>query len=97
MDHTLRLRTIYDRILKLVDRYLPDEVAVEVPFLGQNVQSLRKLVRVEATVMLAAMHRELPVAQYARARGGRPRSRLRSWSARSSSWRTPARSTPRTR
>lgn len=65
MDHTLRLRTIYDRILELVDRHLPDEVAVEVPFLGQNVQSLRKLVRVEATVMLAAMHRELPVAQYA--------------------------------
>ncbi len=64
-DHTLRLRTIYDRILELADRHLPDEVAVEVPFLGQNVQSLRKLVRVEATVMLAAMHREIPVAQYA--------------------------------
>lgn len=65
LDHTLRLRQIYDRVLELADRHLPDAVAVEVPFLGENVQSLRKLVRVEATVMLAAMHREIPVAQYA--------------------------------
>ena len=64
-DHTLRLRTIYDRIVSLIDQHHPDECAVEVPFLGQNVQSMRKLVRVEATVMLAAMHREVPVAQYA--------------------------------
>lgn len=65
MDHTIRLRTIYDRVLALLDAHHPDACAVEVPFLGQNVQSLRKLVRVEATVMLAAMHREVPVAQYA--------------------------------
>ena len=65
MDHTLRLQTIYARIIELVDEHHPDEAAVEVPFLGQNVQSLRKLVRVEATVMLAAMHRQIPVAQYA--------------------------------
>ncbi|PAP78431.1 crossover junction endodeoxyribonuclease RuvC [Rubrivirga marina] len=65
MDHTLRLQRIYDRILELADEHMPDEAAVEVPFLGQNVQSMRKLVRVEATVMLAAMHREIPVAQYA--------------------------------
>lgn len=65
MDHALRLERIYDRVIDLVDRYHPDEAAVEVPFLGQNVQSMRKLVRVEATVMLAAMHRQIPVAQYA--------------------------------
>ena len=65
MDHALRLQKIYDRIIGLVDRHHPDEAAVEVPFLGQNVQSMRKLVRVEATVMLAAMHRQIPVAQYA--------------------------------
>lgn len=65
MDHTLRLQTIYQRIIELVDQYHPDEAAVEVPFLGQNVQSMRKLVRVEATVMLAAMHRQIPIGQYA--------------------------------
>jgi crossover junction endodeoxyribonuclease RuvC len=65
LDHTLRLQRIYDRVLALADAHRPDEVAVEVPFLGQNVQALRKLVRVEAAVMLAAMHREVAVAQYA--------------------------------
>lgn len=65
LDHTLRLQRIYERVVELIDAHKPDEAAVEVPFLGQNVQSLRKLVRVEATVMLAAMHREVPVAQYA--------------------------------
>lgn len=65
LDHTLRLQRIYNRVLELVDEHHPDEAAVEVPFLGQNVQSMRKLVRVEATVMLAAMHRQIPVAQYA--------------------------------
>ena len=65
LDHTLRLQRIYDRVVALVDEHHPDEVAVEVPFLGHNVQSMRKLVRVEATVMLAAMHRQVPVAQYA--------------------------------
>ncbi len=65
LDHALRLQRIYDRVIALVDEHHPDEAAVEVPFLGQNVQSMRKLVRVEATVMLAAMHREIPIAQYA--------------------------------
>ena len=65
MDHALRLQRIYDRVIALVDEHHPDEAAVEVPFLGHNVQSMRKLVRVEAAVMLAAMHRQIPVAQYA--------------------------------
>ena len=65
LDHALRLQRIYDRVVALVDEHHPDEAAVEVPFLGHNVQSMRKLVRVEATVMLAAMHRQIPVAQYA--------------------------------
>lgn len=65
LDHALRLQRIYGRVIELADEHHPDAVAIEVPFLGQNVQSLRKLVRVEATVMLAAMHREIPVAQYA--------------------------------
>ncbi|WP_412068380.1 crossover junction endodeoxyribonuclease RuvC [Rubrivirga sp. IMCC43871] len=65
LDHALRLQRIYARIIELIDEFHPDEAAVEVPFLGQNVDTLRKLVRVEATVMLAAMHREIPVVQYA--------------------------------
>ncbi|MEM1115544.1 MAG: crossover junction endodeoxyribonuclease RuvC [Bacteroidota bacterium] len=65
MDHTLRLQKIRDRVLDLIDAHHPDEAAVEVPFLGQNVQAMRKLVRVETVVLIAAMDRQVPLAQYA--------------------------------
>lgn len=64
-DPMLRLRAVHDRVTELIDRHLPDEVALEIPFLGVNVQSLRALVRVEAAVMLVAMGRRIPVGQYA--------------------------------
>ena len=64
-DHTLRLRTLYDAVMEVIERYKPDECAVEMPFYGKNAQSMLKLGRAQAAVMLAAMHREIPVAQYA--------------------------------
>ena len=64
-DHTLRLRTLYDAVVETIDRLHPDECAVEMPFYGKNAQSMLKLGRAQAAVMLAAMHREVPVAQYA--------------------------------
>jgi crossover junction endodeoxyribonuclease RuvC len=65
MDHTLRLQTIYQHVADLIDRHLPDECAVEMPFYGKNAQSMLKLGRAQAAVMLAAVHRQVPVAQYA--------------------------------
>ena len=63
-DHALRLQTVYDRVLSLADEYLPDACAVEVPFLGKNPQAMLKLVRAQGAVMLAAMHREIPIVEY---------------------------------
>ena len=34
-SHYLRLKRIYDRILSLVEQYLPDEMAIEAPFFGK--------------------------------------------------------------
>ncbi|MEL6615328.1 MAG: crossover junction endodeoxyribonuclease RuvC, partial [Bacteroidota bacterium] len=65
LDHTLRIQQIYEGVLAAIDAYHPDEVAVELPFMGKNAQSMLKLGRAQAAVMLAAMHREVPVAQYA--------------------------------
>ena len=65
LDHTLRLQKIYEGVLEAIDAYKPDELAVELPFMGKNAQSMLKLGRAQAAVMLAAMHREVPVAQYA--------------------------------
>lgn len=65
LDHALRLQKIYEGVLAAIDAHTPDELAVELPFMGKNAQSMLKLGRAQAAVMLAAMHREVPVAQYA--------------------------------
>lgn len=65
LDHALRLDRIYARVLELADEHKPDAIAIEVPFMGKNAQAARKLFRVEGVVMAAAMHREIPIAQYA--------------------------------
>ena len=46
-DHYLRLRKIFERVLVLIDQYHPDELAIEAPFFGKNVQSMLKLGRAQ--------------------------------------------------
>ena len=53
-DHYMRLRRIYDRVLSLVEEFLPDEMAIEAPFYGKNVQSMLKLGRAQGVAMAAA-------------------------------------------
>ena len=62
--HYLRLRRIYDRVLSLVEQYLPDEMAIEAPFFGKNVQSMLKLGRAQGVAMAAALAREVPITEY---------------------------------
>jgi crossover junction endodeoxyribonuclease RuvC len=63
--HELRLAKIFDRVLSLVDEYNPDEVALEAPFFGKNVQSMLKLGRAQGVAMAAALFREVPIIEYA--------------------------------
>lgn len=63
-EHTLKLKRIFERCLALVEEYLPDEMAVEAPFFGKNVQSMLKLGRAQGVIMAAAMHRDIPVTEY---------------------------------
>ena len=64
-DHYMRLARIYERVTGLVDQYLPDELAIEAPFYGKNVQSMLKLGRAQGVAMAAALAREIPIAEYA--------------------------------
>lgn len=64
-SHYLRLRKIYERVLSLVEQYLPDELAIEAPFYGKNVQSMLKLGRAQGVAMAAALSRDVPIAEYA--------------------------------
>lgn len=63
-SHALRLKQVYDRLLQVIDRCLPDECAIEMPVYGQNPQSMLKLGRAQAAAMLAVLNRQIPVAQY---------------------------------
>lgn len=63
--HELKLKKIFDRVLALVDEFHPDEVALEAPFFGKNVQSMLKLGRAQGVAMAAALFREVPITEYA--------------------------------
>lgn len=62
--HYMRLKRIYDRVLMLVEQYLPDEMAIEAPFFGKNVQSMLKLGRAQGVAMAAALARDVPITEY---------------------------------
>jgi crossover junction endodeoxyribonuclease RuvC len=62
--HELKLKKIFERILNLIDEYHPDEVALEAPFFGKNVQSMLKLGRAQGVAMAAALFREIPITEY---------------------------------
>ena len=63
-NHYMRLRRIYERVLSLVEQYLPDEMAIEAPFFGKNVQSMLKLGRAQGVAMAAALARQVPITEY---------------------------------
>ncbi len=64
-NHEIKLKKIFSRILSLIDDYHPDEIALEAPFYGKNVQSMLKLGRAQGVAMAAALSREIPIAEYA--------------------------------
>ncbi len=64
-DHYVRLKKIFDRVLSLIDQYHPDELAIEAPFFGKNVQSMLKLGRAQGTAISAALSRGIPIFEYA--------------------------------
>lgn len=63
--HELRLKKIFERVIGLIDEFGPDEVALEAPFFGKNVQSMLKLGRAQGVAMAAALSREIPIVEYA--------------------------------
>lgn len=64
-DHYMRLRRIFERVTSLIDQYMPDELAIEAPFFGKNVQSMLKLGRAQGVAMAAALSRDIPITEYA--------------------------------
>ena len=63
-DHYLKLKLIFERTTELIDTYKPDELAIEAPFFGKNVQSMLKLGRAQGVAMAAGLARQVPITEY---------------------------------
>jgi len=63
-DHYLKLKLIFERTVELIDTHHPDEIAIEAPFYGKNVQSMLKLGRAQGVAMAAGLSREIPITEY---------------------------------
>ena len=64
-DAYLKLGHIFERVTGIIDSFLPDEMAIEAPFFGKNVQSMLKLGRAQGTAIAAAIHHSVPIHEYA--------------------------------
>lgn len=64
-DHYMKLKYIHERVLSIIESYHPDELAIEAPFFGKNVQSMLKLGRAQGVAMAAALIRDVPITEYA--------------------------------
>ncbi len=59
-----RLSSLYQKLGEIVNRYRPDEVAIEEPFVAGNARSALAIGRAQAVAILAAANRKLPVFRY---------------------------------
>ncbi len=64
-SHYLRLKKIFEKTIQIIETYQPDEIAIEAPFFGKNVQSMLKLGRAQGVAMAAGLSREVPITEYA--------------------------------
>ena len=64
-DPYLRLGKIFERVTSIIDQFLPDEMAIEAPFFGKNVQSMLKLGRAQGVAIAAAIRHSVPIHEYA--------------------------------
>jgi len=64
-NHYMKLKKIFEKTIQIIDNYKPDEIAIEAPFFGKNVQSMLKLGRAQGVAMAAGLSREVPITEYA--------------------------------
>jgi len=62
--HALKLKSIFEKTISLIEQYHPDELAIEAPFFGKNIQSMLKLGRAQGVAMAAALSRSIPIFEY---------------------------------
>lgn len=63
-EHSDRLKKIFERTIAIIEEYKPDELAIEAPFFGKNVQSMLKLGRAQGVAIAAALSKNIPITEY---------------------------------
>jgi crossover junction endodeoxyribonuclease RuvC len=63
-DHGLKLKKIFESTIQLIEEFKPDDMAIEAPFFGKNVQSMLKLGRAQGVAIAAALVRNIPICEY---------------------------------
>jgi len=63
-DQYLKLKYIFSGLTEIIEKYNPDEIAIEAPFFGKNVQSMLKLGRAQGVAMAAGLVKEIPITEY---------------------------------
>ena len=63
-EHADRLKKIFERTIAIIEEYKPDELAIEAPFFGKNVQSMLKLGRAQGVAIAAALSKNIPITEY---------------------------------
>jgi len=64
-SHPDKLKRILERLNGLIEEYKPDEMAIEAPFFGKNVQSMLKLGRAQGVAIAACLNHNIPFEEYA--------------------------------
>lgn len=60
-----KLAHIHEELQGIIDRFAPQEMAIEAPFFGKNVQSMLKLGRAQGVAIAAGFSRSLQAVEYA--------------------------------
>lgn len=64
-DHYKKLGHIFERTNSLLNELKPDELAIESPFYGKDIQAMLKLGRAQGVVMGLALNKNIPIFEYA--------------------------------
>jgi crossover junction endodeoxyribonuclease RuvC len=60
----IRLKLIYDKLTEIIEKYVPDEFAIESAYYGKNIQSTLKLGQAKGVSILAAVNKQIPTTEY---------------------------------
>lgn len=63
-NYMIKMNYIYNKIKKIIKKYNPNILIMESSFLGKNVNSLRRLIQCQSSIILAAKYYNKKIIEY---------------------------------